>query len=202
MGTMQSSKISSQVEEPRMPIFFSCLPMEKPGKVLLHDERGDACWLPLRLSVTSGNSDDDEDISIAGVGDEDLGAVQDVVVALIRQRWSAGPEHRCRRRARSGRKRPAIRRQHSLGRYFAFCSAVPFSIDGSAAQGGVSGNDNTGGAANLGQLLNAHDIREHIAACAAVLLRGSKCPSCPALPSFQRSPWGNAPPRRPFRQGA
>ena len=32
LGTMQSSKIRSQVEEPRMPIFFSCLPVEKPGK--------------------------------------------------------------------------------------------------------------------------------------------------------------------------
>ena len=29
----QSSMISSQVEEPRMPIFFSCLPTEKPGSV-------------------------------------------------------------------------------------------------------------------------------------------------------------------------
>ena len=33
LGILQSSKISSQVEEPRMPIFFSCLPTEKPGSV-------------------------------------------------------------------------------------------------------------------------------------------------------------------------
>ena len=29
---MQFSKISSQVAEPRIPIFFSFLPIEKPGK--------------------------------------------------------------------------------------------------------------------------------------------------------------------------
>ncbi len=32
-GITQSSKTSSQVEEPRMPIFFSCLPTEKPLSV-------------------------------------------------------------------------------------------------------------------------------------------------------------------------
>ena len=32
-GIRQSSMINSQVEEPRIPIFFSCLPTEKPGSV-------------------------------------------------------------------------------------------------------------------------------------------------------------------------
>ena len=32
-GTMQSFRISGAVDEPRMPIFFSSAPTEKPGKV-------------------------------------------------------------------------------------------------------------------------------------------------------------------------
>ena len=40
----------------------------------------------------------------------------------------------------------------------------------SAAQGGMSGHDNSSGAADLGQLFHAHGIGEHIAAGAAVLL--------------------------------
>ena len=43
--------------------------------------------------------------------------------------------------------------------------------NGSAAEGGMGGNDNSGGAANLSELLHAHGITENIAAGAAVLLR-------------------------------
>ena len=42
--------------------------------------------------------------------------------------------------------------------------------DGGAAQGGVGGHDDGGGAAHLGQLLHTHGIGQHIAAGAAILL--------------------------------
>ena len=42
--------------------------------------------------------------------------------------------------------------------------------DGGAAQGGVGGHNDSGGAAHLGQLLHRHGISQHIGAGAAVLL--------------------------------
>ena len=50
LGTTQSSKIRSQVELPRIPIFFSCLPVEKPGKSF-STMKAEMPWLPLVLSV-------------------------------------------------------------------------------------------------------------------------------------------------------
>ena len=38
------------MELPRIPIFFSCLPVEKPGKVL-STMKAEMPWLPLLLSV-------------------------------------------------------------------------------------------------------------------------------------------------------
>ena len=55
LGTMQSSKIRSQVEEPRMPIFFSCLPVEKPGKSF-STMKAEMPWLPLDLSVMANTT--------------------------------------------------------------------------------------------------------------------------------------------------
>ncbi|SCI85313.1 Uncharacterised protein [uncultured Blautia sp.] len=42
--------------------------------------------------------------------------------------------------------------------------------DGGAAQGSVGRNDNSSGAADLGQLLHAHGVGQNVAAGAAVLL--------------------------------
>ena len=50
LGTMQSSKIRSQVELPRIPIFFSFLPTEKPGKEL-STMKAEMPWLPALGSV-------------------------------------------------------------------------------------------------------------------------------------------------------
>ena len=44
-------------------------------------------------------------------------------------------------------------------------------IDGSCAQRGVGGQDNTCGAADLGQLLDSHDVGQDVAACTADGLR-------------------------------
>ena len=49
------------------------------------------------------------------------------------------------------------------------CSAV--LIDRSSTQGGMGGQDNTCGAADLGQLLDSHDVGQDVAACTADGLR-------------------------------
>ena len=49
-GTMQFSKISSVVEEPRIPIFFSLVPMRKPGKSF-STMNAEMPFVPLLLSV-------------------------------------------------------------------------------------------------------------------------------------------------------
>ena len=52
-GTMQSCMMSSQVEEPRMPILSSALPTEKPGKSRSTMKAEISFCLRPRRSVTS-----------------------------------------------------------------------------------------------------------------------------------------------------
>ena len=61
-----------------MPILSSFLPCEQPGRVLGDDERGLAAVA--ELGVDGG--DDDVHVGDAAVGDEDLGAVEDPLVAV------------------------------------------------------------------------------------------------------------------------
>ena len=84
-GDPQSSKMSSQVMEARMPSLSSFLPTEKPGKSLLHEERGDA----LVAGTAIDGGEDEEEPGLLGVGDPQLPSVQDVVVARASRRASA-----------------------------------------------------------------------------------------------------------------
>ena len=84
-GTRTSSSTSSAVCEARMPSLSSFLPMAKPGRALLDDERGLAAVA--ERGVDGG--DDDVDVGDAAVGDEDLGAVEDPLVAVALARWCA-----------------------------------------------------------------------------------------------------------------
>ena len=68
---------SSPVCEPRMPILFSILPHLEAGPVALDDEGADAACAACRV----GDGEDGVDVRDAGVGDEVLHAVEDVVVA-------------------------------------------------------------------------------------------------------------------------
>ena len=99
LGTTASSKISSRVSLARQPILSSFLPARTPWvlgrssawptprlaallevhRVLGDDEAGDAL-VPLPRLGPRGHR---EDLADAGVGDEDLGAVEEVVVALV-----------------------------------------------------------------------------------------------------------------------
>ena len=77
-GIRQSSRTTSAVCEARIPSLLSFLPWLRPGRALGDDERGLAAGA--ELGVDGG--DDDVDVGDAAVGDEDLGPVQDPLVAV------------------------------------------------------------------------------------------------------------------------
>ena len=78
-GTRQFSKITSQVWAPRWPIFLSGLPRRDAGRLALDDEGRDAAGA---LLGRIGARHQREDAGLRRVGDEALGAVDDVVLAV------------------------------------------------------------------------------------------------------------------------
>ncbi len=76
-GTFTSSNDSAQVDEPRMPSLCSSGPTTRPGDVAVDDEGGELVAADLR--------EHREDVGEAGVGDELLRAVQEVVAAVVRE---------------------------------------------------------------------------------------------------------------------
>ena len=67
-GIRQSSMINSQVEEPRIPIFFFVLTDREAGIGALYDESGDllaGLLGVLLIGNNAGNGDDDEHIGIS-----------------------------------------------------------------------------------------------------------------------------------------
>ena len=135
------------------------------GEAALHDESGDA----LGALGLVGHGEHHEHVGHIAVGDEDLGAVHHIVVALqaslglalgsvgtgvgLGQSESAdlvaGGEH---------------------GQVLGLLLGSAVGQDGIAAQAVVGGHDVAGGGALLGQLLNADGAGQRIGACAAVLL--------------------------------
>ena len=85
-GMRQSSRMISAVWEARMPSFDSFLPWLRPGVSL---PMTNEAWPRVpRLGVDGG--DNDVDVGDATVGDEDLGAVEDPLVAVaLRRRLQA-----------------------------------------------------------------------------------------------------------------
>ena len=77
-GMRQSSSTTSAVCEARMPIFVSLLPWRRPGVPLPITKEA---W-PRCPSSGSTMRDHHVDVGDAAVGDEDLGAVQDPLVAV------------------------------------------------------------------------------------------------------------------------
>ena len=137
------------------------------GEVLLNDEGGDAV---VALALV-GHGEHDESGGNVTVGDEALAAVEDVVAVLVLDSGGllaggvgtgAGLGQTERADLAAGQKVRQILHLLLLGAVLE---------NGSAAEGGMGGNDNSGGAANLSELLHAHGITENIAAGAAVLLR-------------------------------
>ena len=113
-----------------------------------------------------GDSDDDKDISETGVGDEDLGAIQDPAVILF---LGNGLLTLCiGTSARLGQAESAQPLAAAeLGQVLCLLLRGTVLINRSSTQAGVSGDDDTGGATDLAQLLHCHDVGQHIAACTA-----------------------------------
>ena len=78
-GTRQLSRISSQVEDARRPSLSSFLPTWKPGKLALDQEGRDAFVAGLRIGV----GEEQEEARLGGVGDPQLAAVEQEVVAVV-----------------------------------------------------------------------------------------------------------------------
>ena len=116
-----------------------------------------------------GHSEDDHGAGHSAVGDEALGAVEHIVVTLqnsgglLAGGVGAG--------VGLGQAESAdLLAAEQVGQILHLLLLGAVLIDGGAAQRGVGRHDNTSGAADLGQLLNAHSVGQHIAAGAAVLL--------------------------------
>ena len=142
------------------------------GVGALHDEGGDLLLLAAALvGGNAGDGKDHEHVGVAGVGDEDLGAVEDPVLPLLVQHGGGLLALGIGAGARLGqaeRADPLAGAQ--LGQVILLLLLGAVLIDGSAAQGGVGGDDNAGGAADLAHLLDGHDIGQNVRAGAAVLL--------------------------------
>ena len=125
-GTRQSSKASAAVDEARCPILSSLRSTERPGVPFSRYERRDRLTAVGDLGPFAEHEDQVGDIA---VGDEDLAAVDDDVVAVGREaRLHAG-------RVRAGlglgdRQRARARPSATRGRRRRFCSSLPKSISG------------------------------------------------------------------------
>ena len=110
-----------------------------------------------------GDGNDDEHVCVAGVSDEDLGAVQHPAVILF---LGNGLLALCvgagARLGQAEGTQPLAAAQ--LGQVLCLLLRGTVLINRSSAQAGVSRNDDTGGAANLAQLFHSHDVGQHIAA--------------------------------------
>ncbi len=123
-------------------------------------------WLP---GLGIGHGEDHEGLGHSAVGDEALGAVEDVVVALQHGGGllAGGVGTGVGLGQAEGADLLAGQQVRQVLHLLLLGAVLK---DGGAAQRGVGGDDNGGGAAHLGQLLHAHGVGQHIAAGAAVLL--------------------------------
>ncbi len=136
---------------------------------LLHDEGGDFFDFSASLLDGAGHGENDIYVSFLAVGDEDLGAVDDVVVSVrhglgllaLSVRACAGlGEAECAQLL-------TLCKGNQVFLLLLLCAECLYGI---AAQGGVCGYDDACGAAYLGELLHAHHIGQGVAALSAVLL--------------------------------
>ncbi len=133
---------------------------------LFHDQAGDAlCALGL-----VGHTEDDEDISIACVCDEDLGAIDQIVVALVFENsllaCSVGS---CI--GLSQTESAELLAGAQIREIFLLLLFGAEMIDRPCAKGGVCRNCNTSGSTDFGNLFDALCIGQLIETSSAVLLR-------------------------------
>ena len=135
-------------------------------RVLGDDEAGDALVAPAGL----GPGGHREDLAHAGVGDEDLGAVEDVVVALVHRRRGGAP--RVAAGARLGEAEPAEHpaggQQRDVAPPLLFGAELD---DGGGAQVGVGADGERVARVHLGHFVDRDVVGELIHSRAAQLLR-------------------------------
>ena len=139
------------------------------GSALLNDECGDFLGHAAALLNHAGDRKDHVYVCFLTVGDEDLGSVQNPLFAIQN---GLGLLTLC------------VSTSAGLGQtectdLSACCQVRKVLLllllgtkgeDGIAAKGSMCGNDNAGGAANLGQLLYAHSVGQDVTTLSAVLL--------------------------------
>ena len=133
---------------------------------LLQNQAGDAlCALGL-----VSHTEDDENICIACVGDEDLGAVYQIVVALV---FESGLLASCVSSCIGlGQTESAeFLTGAEIREIFLLLLFGTELINRPCAKGGMCGNCNTSRCANLGNFLYALCIGNFVKSCSAVLLR-------------------------------
>ena len=122
-GTAQSSRMSGQVELPRMPSLCSSGPTVRPGALRSTRKRGEL------LAVDLGEHG--EQIGEAGVGDELLGAGEAIGLAVGGEHRLGLGGQRVRARARLGERVGGDQLAGGQrGRYCCCCSGVPNSTSG------------------------------------------------------------------------
>ena len=135
-------------------------------EILLHNESGDSA----RTLGLVGHGKNDVGVSLAAVRDEDLAAVEDIVVALQNSLRLLAGSIRARVRL-SQAERAQLFALGERNQIFLDLLRRAVHLNRVGTQGRVSRNDNARGGTNLRQLLHAENIRERIAALAAILLR-------------------------------
>ncbi len=135
------------------------------GEGFFHDEGGDTMVAGLLI----GHGEHHKGVGHGAVGDKALGAVKYIVVAiqhshgLLAGGVGSG--------AGLGKAESAdLLAGKQVGQILLLLLLGAVLKNGSAAQRGMSGDDDGGSSANLGQLLHAHGIGENVAAGAAILL--------------------------------
>ena len=133
------------------------------GEALLDDESGDAV---VALALV-GHREDDERVCIAAVGDEDLSAVQEPVVAHVD---SLGLLSGCvGTRVGFGQTESAeLLAGEQVGQVLCLLLVSAVVEDRPAAQGSVSRDDNSSGCADSGEFFHSDRIRDVVGAGAAV----------------------------------
>lgn len=131
-----------------------------------YDESGNAVY----ASALIGHSKDDIGFSFAAVGDEDLGAVQDVFVTLQNSRGLLSGSIRT-----SGRFGQAESTNGAAfadrGQVFLFLFFRTEHVDRRCAQGNGSGKGDTRTIIDFGHFFNSQDVAENVHASSAVFFR-------------------------------
>ena len=136
------------------------------GEALLNDEGGDAV---VALGLV-GHGEHHESIGHVAVGDEALAAIEDIVAVLVLDSGGLLAGSVGTGVGLGQTERTDLAAAQQVGQVLPLLLLGAVLINGSAAQRGVSGNDNSSGAADLGQLFHAHGIGQDVAAGAAVFL--------------------------------